>query len=224
MRSTSALLLALCLLSAGCGGLRRSKGWETVISTRVDTRDAADPSAAYAEQLSAALKAAGVEHKIVTYEFRYRTRLREDAIETRSAVLYRDAGSSRDPWWLADGHSGDPVWLPGSDLDKQLEFYLHRPATVLSVDGSPAGSDGKRQTAEPGLDRPSFFARLWPVRKTERSRKFPAPAQPAPASKFSERQLAIFRAHHGSTFDPASVIDRVKMERLVHAHANFVTR
>ena len=224
MRSIIAILITTCLLSAGCGGLRRSTAWETVISTSVDTRDAVDPSADYAEQLSAALKAKGVEHKVVTYEFRYRTRLREDAIETRTAVLYRDPGSSRDPWWLADERSRDPVWLPGENLDQQLAFYLHRPATVLTIDGAPGTAEGKRQIAAPKTEQPSFFARLWPVRKTERSRKFPAPTLHTPGAIFSERQLALFRLRHGSKFDPASVIDRVKMERLTGARDIIAVR
>lgn len=212
MRSTIALLLTACVSFTACS-VRRSKGWETALSTRVDTADA-DPAAAYAEKLSAALTAAGVEHKVVTYEFRYRTRLREDAIGTRTAVIYRDDSSARDPWWLADGNAGGPVWLPGHDLERQLAFYMHRPATVVSVDGSPAGGDGKRQLAETA--QPSLFARLWPVRKTERSRRSIAPQPAAPAAKIPPRQLALFRARHGSPFDPASVVDRVKMERLTH--------
>lgn len=224
MRLALPTLLTACLLAAGCGGLRTSPAWEKVISTRVDTRDAADPSAAYAEQISGVLKSANVEHKVITYEFHYRTKLHEDAIETRTSVLYRDPGSSRNAWWLADEQARDPVWVPGSDLDRQLEFYLHRPATVLSVDGHPAGGEAKRQLAQAESDRPSFFARLWPVRKTERSRKFTAPLQPVPASRVSERQLALFRARHGTDFDPASVVDRVKMERLTHEHGSVAVR
>jgi hypothetical protein len=247
MRLLHPLLLSACFLAAGCGAFRRSPAWETVLSTRVDTRDSADPSAAYAERLSSNLKSAGVEHKIVTYEFRYRTRLREDAVDTRTAVLYRDDDSGRDPWWLADDRTANnPVWLPREDLDYQLAFYLHRPATVVSVHRVRGSSDGKKSMVEPAIQGQTALTRLEPVRKTERSRKFfafsratPAPVktvhQPArfahaPISKAARtsardaRQLALFRARHGSTFDPSSITDRVKMERLLRKRGEIARR
>lgn len=218
MRLTLPLSLTACLVLAGCGGLRRSPAWEAVVTARIDSHD----DAGYAEQLSGVLRDAGIEHKVVTYEFRYRTRLRDEAIETRTSLLYRDGGSARHPWWLVDAHTNNPVWLPGEDLDRQLEFHLHRPATVVSVDGSPAGGEGKRNTAEPEDGQPSLLARLWPVRKTERSRKVIARTQRAASP--TSHQLAIFRARHGSEFDPASVLDRVKMERIAHGSRDIASR
>lgn len=218
MRLTLLLSLLACLALAGCGGLRRSPAWEVVLSARIDSHGDAD----YAEQLSGVLRDAGIEHKVVTYEFRYRTRLRDEAIETRTSLLYRDSGSTRHPWWLVDAHTNNPVWLPGENLDRQLEFHLHRPATVVSVDGVPASSEGKRHTAEPQADQPSLLARLWPVRKTERSRKVIAPATRAASP--TSHQLASFRARHGTRFDPASVIDRVKMERIARGSRDIASR
>lgn len=279
MRPQIPLSIAACLAFSGC--LHRSPTWETVISTRVDTRDSGDPSATYAEHMSGVLKSSGVEHKIVTYEFRYRTRLREDAMDTRTAVLYRDeAAGGRNPWWLVDNVSRTPVWVPGEDVERQLEFYIHRPATVLTVNGISTSGDGKasmgdakrvtaKMKAEPKKDEPSLFARLLPVGKTERSRKFavngkPVPARSAPAprkakaslerakvatvqpkregkkkaapaklakakpnqpakvksSKVTAKQLALFRTRHGTKFDPTSVTDRVKMERLLRGGRN----
>jgi len=280
MRPQLTFSLAACLAFSGC--LHRSPTWETVISTRVDTRDSGDPSATYAEHMSGVLKSSGVQHKIVTYEFRYRTRLREDAMDTRTAVLYRDEAGGRNPWWLVDNVSRTPVWLPGENVEKQLEFYLHRPATVLTVNGISASSDGKSLLGEAksvtakvktkpkpeAKEEASFFARLLPVGKTERSRKFAVngkavPAQSAPAprkakmpertkvaavqskrdgkkkaaasklaktkpsklvkvksSKVTSKQLALFRARHGTKFDPSSMTDRVKMERLLRGARN----
>ncbi len=247
MRPSRFILLTACLFAAGCGGLRRSPAWETVISSRIDTRDEADPSAAYAEQLSSRLKQAGVEHKVVTYEFRYRTRLREEAVDTRTAILYRDDNHSRDPWWLADDRSAyDPVWLPREDINYQLAFYLHRPATVVSVHHVPGSSDGKKSIKEPAIQGQTALARLAPVRKTERSWSFLSLFQPAtaPAKTLRQpgrskaalvaqasrvaspnaRQLALFRARHGTNFDPSSVTDRLKMERLTHRRGELARR
>lgn len=212
MRAILSLSSLACLLLAGCSGLRPSPAWETVTSARIDHFD----SAAYAEQLSTTLKSAGIAHKVVTYEFPYRTRTNHEAIATRTSVLYRDESSStRDPWWLADSHTSNPKWLPGEDLDRQLEFHLHKRVTVLKVDGASASSEGTRQLAVARSERPSLFARLLPLKKTERSQRFAAPASAAKASAFPKHQLALFRARHGTNFDPASVMDRVKMERLI---------
>lgn len=247
MRSSRFILLTACLVAAGCGGLRRSPGWETVISTRIDTHDAADPSAAYAEQLSANLRRAGVEHRVVTYEFRYRTRLREEAVDTRTAVLYRDDNSSRDPWWLADDRTAsEPVWLPREDLNHQLAFYLHRAATVISVQHVRGSNDGKKSVKEPAIEGQTALARLEPVRKTERSWSFLALFRPAPttartahhssrvgpmvatvsshASAPNARQLGLFRARHGTQFDPSSITDRIKMEQILQRRGEIVRR
>src|SRR6187455_1897076 len=107
MQKTNLLSLAACLTLAGCS--QPSSPWNTVRSVRVDTRDSDDPSAAYAEHLSGVLKSANVEHKVVTYEYRYRTVLREEAIGTRTAVLYRDDRNPNNPWWLTDERLYKPV-------------------------------------------------------------------------------------------------------------------
>lgn len=204
-----------------------------VRATRVDTRDAADPSATYAETLSASLKSAGVAHKVVTYEFRYRTRLREEAIGTRTAVLYRDENDPRNPWWLMDDRLSKPLWLPGENLEYQLAYYIHRPATVVSVDGFKASGEGKKLAGTRPEERSNFLARLFPARKDTGSRlqvrreaprvAVTADAENAPG-EITPRALALFRARHGTEFDRASVMDRVKMEHLLRAHRQFVER
>ena len=107
MQKSFPLSLAVCLILAGCSN--PSSPWSTVRAVRVDTRDSSDPSATYAEHLSDTLKAAKVEHKIVTYEYRYRTALREEAVGTRTAVIYRDDSDPRNPWWLMDERVSKPV-------------------------------------------------------------------------------------------------------------------
>jgi hypothetical protein len=141
---------------------------------RVDTRDSGDPSAAYAEHLSGVLKTAHVQHKIVTYEYRYHTAFREEAIGTRTAVIYRDDKNPNNPWWLMDDQLFNPVWLPGEDENRQVSFYLHRPATVVSTK-TIDDSDGKRSIAAPDEleSRGTMVARLQPVGKTERSFRWP---------------------------------------------------
>src|SRR5438552_439092 len=110
MQKSLSVSLAACLTVAGCS--HSPSPWNTVRSVRVDTRDSDDPSAAYAEHLSGVLKSANVEHKVVTYQFHYRTALREEAVATRTAVLYRDDHNPSNPWWLTDERLNKPVWLP----------------------------------------------------------------------------------------------------------------
>ena len=215
--------------------MHRSSTWETVRSARVDTRDAADPSAAYAEHLSGVLKSAGVAHKVVTYEFRYRTRLREEAMGSRTAVIYRDGDNTSNPWWLADDRLRQPLWVPGENVETQIAYYIHRPATVVSVKANGGGGgEGKRLAAAPAEERPSFFARIFPAKQNGaprlqvRARAKEAPVTvvtSAPAEgQITPQALALFRARHGSEFDPASVADRVKMEHLLRVHRQFVER
>ena len=49
-----------------------------------------DPSYAYAAKLHEALSARGVEHKVVVYQYHYTTRQNEEALGTRTAVIYCD--------------------------------------------------------------------------------------------------------------------------------------
>ncbi|MEQ1858422.1 MAG: hypothetical protein ABMA13_00640 [Chthoniobacteraceae bacterium] len=213
MRRSLLLSLTAGLVLAGCGALRPSATWSLVRAARVETRDAADPSAAFAVQLGAVLKSAGVEHKVVTYEFSHRTRRGEEVTATRTAVVYRDGACARSPWWLMDERLRAPAWLPGEDLGRQLSFYARRRATVLSVAGGSSRDNGGTRLAQLQPGKPSFLARLWPIRKTERSRRF-APQPVVHRDEITPRMLSQFRAQHGTNFDPACVLDRVKMDRL----------
>lgn len=274
MQKSISLSLAVCVTLAGCSVVRRSGTWATVTAARIDTRHEADPSKAYATQLSRTLESASVEHKVVTYQFRYRTRLREEAIGTRTAVVYRDDTHPRNPWWIMDEQLKKPVWLPGHDLGKQVAFYLRDDAEVVETQNVPAGGGSKTMIAElPGgtmialahrekttpLREPEVagIARLAPLRKSDRAQQLIArapmkkPASPAlliaradeprawlrparfapvpfvpafvpvPAGMVpppvAESFAAMFRSAHHTGFDPASVTDRRKMERLQHA-------
>ena len=240
MQKIASLLVGACVILTGCS--QPSSPWRTARAVRVDTRDSDDPSAAYAEHLSGVLKTAHVEHKIVTYEYRYRTALREEAIGTRTAVIYRDDKNPNNPWWLMDESLSKPVWLPGEDENRQVSFYMQKPATVVSTT-TIGGEDGKRVIAAPDAfaSPERMVARLEPVRKTERSFQWPtwfgrrheaqlvavARARPQPviglirpiaprALEAAEPPLiALFRTRHGTNFDRASEVDRRKMEELL---------
>ena len=268
MQKFISLSLVGCLTLCGCGVFRRSNTWATVTSarTRIDTRAEADPSRAYATHLSKTLASASVEHKVVTYQYRYRTRLREEAIGTRTAVIYRDNTNRKNPWWLMDEQLRKPVWLPGQDLNKQVAFYLRDDAEIVEtrdVHGSAENKSmlamSRKTNSQPVHElEATGIVRLLPVRKTDRSQiliarapmKRPASAQmplfaadrplawlrparfapvssapaftPVPVPFATESFAAIFRSRHGTAFDPASIVDRRKMDELHHAGASGI--
>jgi len=107
-----------------------------------------DPSHAYAAKLHEALAAQGVEHKVVVYQYHYTTRLNEEALGTRTAVVYRDDTDASYPWWLKDERLNNPFWLPDGDLNKQISFYIRRKAEVIETKDYPArGGSGKAAVA-----------------------------------------------------------------------------
>ena len=147
MQKPLALSIAACLALAGCQVFDKSDVWEQAVRVRPGetTRDA-DPSNAYAAKLHAAFAGRGVEHKVVVYQYRYTTRLREEAVGTRTAVIYRDNSNARYQWWLKDDRLNTPVWLPNGDLDKQVSFYLRRKAEVIDKKEYP-GQGGSAKTS-----------------------------------------------------------------------------
>lgn len=192
MQKSISLSLVACLALCGCGAFRRSSTWATVTSARINTRHEADPSKAYAAQLSRTLQSASVEHKVVTYQYRYRTRLREEAIGTRTAVIYRDNTNAKNPWWLMDDRLNKPVWLPGQELNRQVSFYLRDSAEVIEtrdvhgavenktmLASAPAASMLARHVKPQPMRslETKGIARIAAVRKTERSPVLVARAQ-----------------------------------------------
>jgi hypothetical protein len=144
-----ALSIALCLGLSGCQVFDKSETWETVMKVRPgqSVRDP-DPSHAYAARLHDALADRGVEHKVITYQYRYTTRLREEAVGTRTAVVYRDASSGTHQWWIKDDRLNKPVWLPNGELNRQVSFYLRRKAEVIEKKNYPAkGGSSKAMLA-----------------------------------------------------------------------------
>ena len=250
MKKTYSLVLAVTFTLAACEGSKQKTTWQKVTETRPDKVAAADPGEAYTAKLHKLLTADKVEHKVVTYQYRYQTRMREEAVGTHQAVIYKDNSDPANPWWLMDERLGKPVWLPGQDVNKQVAFYLRRNAQVVEqkefTGGEPASGEITmiaKNTAptvpagEPGVTRIARVKKA-PARETAIAQTAPAPvpestpfirpARFAPASggvpiPFTKPEPAeshyddIFRRAHGTEYDPASLIDRRKMETIKHA-------
>ena len=249
MKNSYSLAIAAGLALAACEGSKQKTTWEKVRETRPDKVTSADPGEAYATKLHKVLTNEKVQHKVVTYQYRYKTRMRDEAVGTHSAVLYRDDSDPRNPWWLMDERVGKPVWLPGEDVGKQVAFYLRRTAQVVEQQefsgGEPeaAGTMIAKNTpaVRPGESAVTRIARAKkaPVRDTAVAQATPAaqqtestpfirPARFAPATHevnipftnsapAESRYDDIFRRAHGTDYDPASMIDRQKMETIKHA-------
>lgn len=242
MQKPLALSLALCLTLTGCQVFEKSKTWDTVVSVRPgETIRDADPSAAYAEKLHAVLLEQGVEHCVVTYQYHYHTSHYEEAVGTRTAIVYRDETNGSYPWWLKDDHTATPFWLPNGDLDAQLSFYCQRKAEVIEKKHYPARNGGKevvapRHTAQNQLQfRGGIAPSSQPKsRVAERStltkilhfipiveaRKKPLPevavSPNADPTARDENLEKLFRTRNGTSYDPTSAVDRRKMEQLKH--------
>ena len=133
-----ALLAAATTLLASCEAPRPSRTWETVKAVRHSGPFEKDPASAYAEKLHTTLQNARVEHKVVTFKFRYRSRLLLHREGEETAVIYRDPATPAQPWWLMSERLSTPVWLPTQPLASQVAFHLRRPATVVKVEAFPA--------------------------------------------------------------------------------------
>ncbi len=205
MRTHRLLLLPICLFLAGCTVFRSSRTWETVVRTRPDLSGAADPSAAYAEHLHRVLKARGVEHRVVTYEFRYTSRFREEAIGTRTAVLYRDDTHPTHPWWLADERLARPKWLPNGSVEGQVSFAARHHADVVSIRDYAGSRDGKSTVAAQRSATVFRTSRVAPLRTVALG--------PDESARHATWE-SLFRARHGTTFDAESALDRRKMADL----------
>ena len=276
MQKSISLSLAVCLTLTGCSVFKKSKTWEKVTQAKPDVRAEADPSKAYASQLHRDLAKDNVEHKVVTYQYRYKTRLREDAVGVRTAIVYKDNTNPANPWWIMDERLGKPVWLPNGQLDKQVAFYLRRDAEIVEQHDFTTGEGGSPAIAVPAAapTQGTAIARASrakqapnaPVTVIARAKSQPARTQPAKpqaapqaapeppsavvsieplpappqervpwirparfapvnsaASSLEVEPLAapsdvagLFREKHGTNYDPASHVDREKMQLLRH--------
>jgi hypothetical protein len=205
MQKPLALSIALCLSFTGCQVFEKSPTWETVTHVhRGDSIRAADPSSSYAEKLHRVLLE---QHIVVTYQYHYYTPRYEEALGTRTAVVYRDNSSASYPWWLMDDRTANPVWLPNGELDKQLSFYIRRPAEVIEKKFYPAhGGSGKASVAlsRPASARPQLRTGQSSQPMTKIAYAKPAVPQPTPP---------IVSFHHSAPSAPKSPTAVTRIQR-----------
>jgi hypothetical protein len=223
------LTALLCCLFSGCAAFTTSQTWQKVMHVRPDSySDQTDTSDAYAAKLHGVLKAASVEHKVVTYEYHYSTSLREEAVGTHTAVVYRDDIDQKNPWWLMEDRLSKPVWVSGENLEDQVAFYVRHHVDVVNEKDFPANGDDHKTTvtmatgstngdghgvaSHPGhlKAQPSsnYFELAAALPKTASAAKKDSPK--------TNSYAALFRSVHGSTYDASSSVDRRKMAMLQH--------
>lgn len=134
MSKTLSFALSACLALTGCQIFHKSPTWNKVVHTRISVPLEGDMSKPYASALHRELKADRIEHKVVTYQFRFRSPLRDDVTMERTAVIYRDETNPKYPWWLKDETSHRPVWLPNGSTQQQIRFYIGHDVEVISPD------------------------------------------------------------------------------------------
>ena len=142
MSKSFLIALSACLAVTGCQSFRTSPIWKKIVHARIELPREGDTSKEYAMGLHRELTAGGIEHKVVTYQYRDHTRLRDEVTTERSVVIYRDDTKVKYPWWLKDQTSNRPVWLPNGSVEQQLRFYIGREVQVVET-GHEAGGDGK---------------------------------------------------------------------------------
>jgi hypothetical protein len=131
--------------------------------------------------------------------------MRDEAVGTHAAVLYKDNSDPQNPWWLVNERTGKPVWLPGQDVNKQVAFYLRRNAQVLEQKQFTGGEPQATETmvakhtpvvpaGEPAVTRIAK-AKKAPVRETAVAHAAP-PTQPAESVPFI-RPARFAPATHG---------------------------
>jgi hypothetical protein len=149
MHKLALLTTATAILLAGCGTSQPSRTWETVKAVRHTGPGVQNPDAAYAEKLHKTLQGARVGHKVVTFKFRYRSRLQLYREGEETAVIYRDCCTPAQPWWAMAERLSTPVWLPTQPVGSQVSFFVRRPTTIVKIEefpgdcAKPAGKCGK---------------------------------------------------------------------------------
>ena len=186
------IAVCACLVLTGCQMFHKSPTWDKAVHTRIAVSGEDDASKQYADGLHREFKAGRIEHRVVTYQYRYSSRLRDDATAERTAVIYRDETNPKYPWWLKDQTSNRPVWLPNGSVEQQLRFYIGREVEI--VDPARGYGGGDKQIVRPKM--------------RHRQAAYIAP----PDSSESD---AAFRETHGTAFNPASAVDREKMHALL---------
>ena len=199
MQKPVALTIAACLGLTGCHVFEKSETWSEAVKVRPgEAAFDPDPSNAYALKLHEAFAARGVEHKIVVYQYHYTTRNNEQALGTRTAVIYRDDTNPTYPWWLKDDRLNNPFWLPNGDASKQVSFYVRRKAEVIETKDFPGHGGGKQVLAlvnqMPSSRVAAHPSRVEPVTKISPSRKASTPAaapKSVPTSQLAKAPASV---------------------------------
>lgn len=135
-------IFAACAIVAGCAVQRKSPVWQRVVDAPRPSPSGANTSETYAKSLHATLEKAGVQHKVVTYNYPFHSKFDGHGTAQRTSVIYRDGNSPDYPWWIMDERLSRPIWLPTESVEKQVNFFLRRPAQVVTIRQYGAG-DGK---------------------------------------------------------------------------------
>jgi hypothetical protein len=147
MQKLSLLIASAATLLTGCEAPQKSHTWEIVRAVRHSGPSEKVPAPAYAKELHRVLQGAGIEHKVVTFKFRYRARILLNREGEDTAVVYRDSATPAQPWWLMAERLSSPVWLPMQPVESQIAFYVSRPATIVKVEDFPAKATKKHRHA-----------------------------------------------------------------------------
>ncbi len=238
MKLSLSLALSATLLLSGCSVFQRSPTWDLVVRGNTSGGDVTEGKGGYIDRLHQILAGAGVEHKVVTYQYHWLNAYREEAMQAGILIIYRDDSTPSNPWWITDQYRHTPVWVPNTNIEEQVGFFLQQRAEVVSVKEYGARVPSGKQIAtisrrndrafaetRPGRAYRSLFAdgqaprlSIGKPKKTapSRSRKLRV-ADPisAPTLLGSQTQaVEFFRSKHGTAFDPNSSTDRQKMNEL----------
>ena len=185
--------LSACLAMTGCQSFRTSPIWKKIVHARIELPREGDTSKRYAMDLHGKLTADGIEHKVVTYQYRHHTRRGDEVPVERSVVIYRDDTKAKYPWWLKDHSSNRPVWLPNGSVEEQLRFYSGREVQIVES-GHRAGGDGKEIAH---LPQPVEKQITSSKKHTASSKKQTASSKKQTAS--SKKQTASSKKHTASS-------------------------
>lgn len=169
MYKLSILITGAAIFLTGCEASKRSRAWEIIHTARHAGPHVDEPAVAYAKRLHGALQDARVEHKIVTFKFRYESRLLLNREGEETVVIYRDTATPAHPWWLMAERLSTPVWLPAAPVESQISFYVTRPATIVKVEDFPAGSAKDARTTE--HDGKTLLKPFKPAKKAKHARR-----------------------------------------------------
>ena len=171
MKILPPLAILAAVILAGCESPQKSRTWETVKAVRHAGPFVKDPASAYAEKLHTTLQSASVAHKVVTFKFRYRSRLLLNREGEETAVIYRDCATPAQASWLMSERLSSPVWLPRKPLESQVAFYLSRPVSIVKVEDFPANAARHaRKHKHSGKDGKTLLKPFRPGKKAKHAR------------------------------------------------------